>query len=384
MPIVSISKCDSYEEAAIEEALTKVIENLGGLDKFIKPKQKVLLKINALMGAAPESACPTHPALVKAVAKKVLEIGAEPFIGDAPGNAVVDVNSVYEIIGINKIAKELGIRTVNFFQEGTAEIPARANNKVKVLHISKTVLNADVIINLPKLKTHMMMLYTGAIKNMFGTIPGFHKTQAHFEAPNPQDFAAMLVDIYSATKPQLNIMDAIVGMEGTGPAAGTPREIGLILASADGVALDSIASRIIGYSPFDIPTTKIAATLKIGEANLEKIEVKGENIETLIIKDFKKIKGFFNLTNNMPGFIYTIMSPIIKKLIRIRPKINPEKCIACQTCVRACPMKCIEVKKDTAYNIDYSKCITCFCCHELCPYKAVDLKRSLLAKLAKL
>ncbi len=380
MSNVSISLCPSYDDRILEDSLSECLSRLGGIEKFVKPGNKVLLKVNALMGLPPESACPTHPAFVKAVAKQVIKAGGIPVIGDNPGSITADINSVFRTIGYDRVAEELGIEITNLRQTGSVEVPSKINRTVKEFPVSKGVLDADVVINLPKLKTHMLMLYTGAIKNMFGAVPGFHKSRLHFAAPNSNDLAAIFVDIYSAVKPALNIMDAVVSMEGTGPSAGKARKTEMILASADGVALDAVASTIIGYIPLEVPTTRIASEHDIGEARLEKINTFGIDINGLVIRDFEKIRSAFEVTSRIPGWA-TALSRLFTERIKVFPRIDPGKCTACQTCVKGCPVHCITVEKGKTYNIDRSKCISCFCCHELCTYKAIELKKNLLARL---
>lgn len=380
MPDVSIIRCGSYDEAELSSSLDEALELIGGMKKFVKPSQKVLLKVNCLMAAEAGSATTTHPMFVKAVAEKVLAAGAIPMIGDNPGNAGSNPLKVLEQNGYGKIARELGIELVNFQQSGTVILPARSNKIIKTINISKAVLDADVIINLPKLKTHMMVLYTGAVKNMFGAVPGFNKSRLHFTAPNPDDFAGILVDIYSQTKPSLNIMDAVMAMEGNGPSAGKPKKTGLIIASADGVALDSVASSIIGYDPLEIPTTKIAMGLGLGEGNIDKINILGTALKDAVVPNFIRVRNAYLLSKKIPAVLLNIMKFVMNS-ISIKPSINSNKCTACQTCVNNCPAKCITVRKGELYKIDHKKCITCFCCHELCPEKAIELKKSLPVRM---
>jgi len=379
MSDVSIIRCASYDEANLSSSLDEALKLIGGIESFVKPSQKVLLKVNCLMAAEIDSATTTHPLFVKAVAKKVLSAGAVPMIGDNPGNAGADPLKVLEQNGYGKIARELGIELVNFQQSGTVTLPARSNKIIRTINVSKAVLDADVIINLPKLKTHMMVLYTGAVKNMFGAVPGFNKSRLHFTAPNPDDFASILVDIYSQTKPSLNIMDAVMAMEGNGPSGGKPRKTDLIIASADGVALDCVASSIIGYDPLEIPTTKLAMDLGLGEGNIDKIDILGIALKDAKVKDFIKVRNAYELSKKVPRMILKLLKSVMD-LVSVRPSIDRNKCTACQTCVKNCPAGCMTVEKGKTYKIDRKKCIMCFCCHELCPYKAIELKKSLLAK----
>lgn len=379
MTKVSISRCDGYNEEKLDKALDSSLEKLGGMTSFVTPGQKVLLKVNALMPAEPDSAIPTHPLFVKCVAKQVMKAGAVPFIGDSPGGVISDINKIYERIGYSKIAHELGIETVNFQSSGALEVPAYFNKLLPKLSISKNVLGFDRIINLPKLKTHALTRFTGAIKNCFGCVPGFHKSQFHFIAPDPYDFSILMADIFSIIKPCLNIMDAVIGMEGNGPSAGRPKKVGLVLASSDGVSLDSVASNIIGFDPLEIMTTQIAFEKGLGEARLDKIDLCGENLSD-IRTNFKKPVNVSAFTKYIPGPVYSLAKLLLKK-VRIDPVIDPEKCTACRTCANNCPAKCINIVAGKEYKIDYNKCIMCYCCSELCPYQAIEIKSSLLARL---
>ncbi len=380
MSKVSISKCASYDEQQLDVSLRQALSPIGGMKAFVRPGQKVLLKINALMECDPGSAIVTHPQFTKAVAKLVINAGGIPFIGDNPGNAGADSVKVIESIGYKKIADELGIKIANLQKDGAATFLPKIGDRRAAIHISKTLLEADVVINLPKLKTHMLMLYTGAVKNMFGAVPGFNKSKLHFLLPGPKEFAKTIVEIYSITKPSLNIMDAVISMEGNGPAGGTPRKTGLILASGDGVALDAVAASAIGFNEGDILTTSVAGRHKIGESSLRRIQISGSRLEDIRIKDFKKPASAHGLMKAIPGFIYSLARPLLN-MVKILPIIDAEKCRACLACVKNCPAKCITVKKGEAYAIDHKMCIMCFCCHELCPYDAIALKKSFLARM---
>ncbi len=380
MSTVSISKCSSYSEKDLEDALRDLLSNIGGIENFVKPGQKVLLKINALMESSPESAIITHPEFTKAVAKMVLNAGGTPFIGDNPGNAGSNPVKAVENMGYGKIADELGIEIVNLQKNGVKTFVPKIGDPRVPIHVSRSVFEYDVVINLPKLKTHMLMLYTGAVKNMFGTVPGFNKSKLHFVLPDPKQFSRTIVEIYSITKPSLTIMDAVTAMEGNGPSGGTPRNTGLILASSDGVALDAVAAEITGFKSNSILTTSIAGKHAIGESSLKNIEVRGASIEEIRVPGFKRPLSSYNFLKVLPGFLYSLAKPLLN-MARIMPIIDAEKCRACLACVKNCPAQCIQIRKGEMYKIDRKKCIMCFCCHELCPYKAISLKRSALARI---
>ena len=379
MSKVAIVKCKDYDQLRVDEALHHSLELLGGLQKIIKPGQKVILKVNALLGEEPEAGITTHPSIVSAVVKEVKKLGAVPLVGDSPGNALGNIQQVLEKTGIKKATEEAGGEILPFQAEGITEFPSPSNSKrIKSLLLSKAVLEADLIINLPKLKTHNLTLFTGAIKNMFGSIPGFNKSKYHLLAPRSVQLSESLVDIFQITKPELNIMDGIVGMEGNGPSAGSKRNFGAIFASTDAVALDAVCSAAIGYKPFAVDTTRIAHRRGLGQGRLENIIILGTPLSEIIQKDWDRPVGLPPLTKYLPQFIYDLTS-LLTRFIRVNPVIIQEACTKCMICVNNCPTKTIHSKEDKV-EIDLSNCIMCFCCHELCPYRAIKLERSWLVK----
>jgi uncharacterized protein (DUF362 family)/NAD-dependent dihydropyrimidine dehydrogenase PreA subunit len=382
---VSLVRCDTYQQEKVDQALQQAINLLGGFSQFVKPGQKVLIKPNVLMECEPDSAITTHPSLVAAVVKMVVRAGGIALVGDSPGNALANINQAMEKTGIRSAVEAAGGKIVTLHQDGIVEIKSPSHNRrIPSYKISKLVLEADLIINLPKLKTHNLTLYTGAIKNLFGVVPGFYKAQFHIQATRPRPLAELLVDILEITKPKLNIFDSIVGMEGNGPAGGTPRKLGVLLASTDAVSADAVGSYLIGFNPLEIDTTVVAYQRKLGEANLPKIEIRGEDIEKIRQKDWKHSATKHRLTNSIPEIIYNLARPLTNQ-IKVNPEIDQEKCNQCLVCVNNCPTKTIHYsEKNNKVLIDLRNCINCFCCHELCQFQAVKLKPSFLVRLFKL
>ena len=385
MPKVAITKCASYNQDEVDAALQQLLEPLGGMAKFVKPGQRVLIKPNALLGETPDHAVTTHPAVISAVVKAVVKAGGTALVGDSPGNAHSNVAQTMEKTGIRAAAEENGGQLIYFQQGGVADLPSPSHSlKMPSIRIAKAVLDADVIINLPKLKTHGLTLYTGAIKNMFGSVPGFHKSSYHIACPRASDFAAAIVDIFQITKPALNIMDAVVGMEGPGPNSGDPRKMGLLLASTDGVAIDAVGSYLIGYEPSRILTTLEAARRGLGEIDLTKIKIVGPELATVRQADWKKSFSNLGAIGELPDWLTKLISPILEQ-VKIYPVIDQSKCTKCLVCVNNCPAKTINYdKQKKRVEIDHKNCISCFCCHELCQYKAIKLQRSWLVRLLKL
>jgi uncharacterized protein (DUF362 family)/NAD-dependent dihydropyrimidine dehydrogenase PreA subunit len=382
---VALTKCDSYDQATVDAALSKSLKLIGGLGQFIKPGHKVLIKPNILSASAPETAVATHPAIVSAVVRAVKAAGATALVGDSPSNAHAFVPSTLAKTGIKQAAEAAGGQTVLLQQSGIAEIssPSR-NQRMRTYAISKLAIEADVIINLPKIKTHNLTAYTGAIKNMFGVVPGFYKSKFHVNAIRPRDLAGLLVDVFEIAKPSLNIMDAVMGMEGNGPAGGQPRKLGVIIASSDGVALDAVGSYLIGFDPLKIETTARAASRGVGQADLDQISIIGEKLNDIAQRDWQHSTNKSTLANLLPEPLFNLLKPIANQL-RINPEIIQEKCTQCLVCVKNCPVQTIDYDKTSKIvSINLKRCINCFCCHEMCEYQAIDLKPSWLVRLLRI
>lgn len=297
-PKVAIVKCADYDEQNIDRAVGEAVRLVGGWERYVKPGQKVLIKPNLLENLPPEAAVTTHPSVVAAVVRAVVKMGAQALVGDAPGNALSNIAALLETTGIRKAAEENGGKVVFLQKEGVVDIRS-SYPRLPSFKVSRLALEADVIINLPKLKTHNLTLYTGAVKNMFGIVPGFQKAQFHAHAVRPAELAELLVDVFQSAKPALNIMDAVIGIEGKGPGAdGTPRTFGAIAASSDAVALDAVFSHLIGFDPQQIETTKVANRRGLGEADLSKIEIIGEIARQT---DWKKPHDFYQLSARLPA-----------------------------------------------------------------------------------
>ncbi|ODS38882.1 MAG: hypothetical protein A7316_06850 [Candidatus Altiarchaeales archaeon WOR_SM1_86-2] len=366
---VALVKCADYEQENINCAVKQSIDLLGGMKQYIKPGDRVLLKVNLLRA---KEGVNTHPGIVKAAIKQVKEAGGVPVVADTP--AIVHNGDAAALAmvesGLEAAARESGVEAFLFETRGFVEVPAPAGKKPYSLHVAKTALDADIIISMPKLKTHGLTLFTGAVKNMFGVVPP--RTRRDLHAQGTEGFSEALVDIYSLIRPTLTIMDGVVGMEGDGPAHGDLKHAGVILASDDGVALDAVASRIIGFKPMEIHTTRIAADRGIGNGDMSNIKVLGEKVEDMEIK-FKRPPSW---QSNIPSWLMGTLN----RFLYARPRINMEKCVRCGTCEEGCPVGALRL--DPYPTIDREKCIECYCCHEICPDGAVILERSWLARIA--
>lgn len=320
------------------------------------------------MAKEPEFGITTHPRVVAAVIRILKEINCRIFVGDAPsvwGNQIKNVAEVYARTGMKKICQEEGVELVEFDKR-------RWRGKFP---LTAWLDDCDYLLNIPKFKTHDLVLLTGAIKNLFGLVPGTYKTELHKNYYRVDDFAKILVDIYAEVRPALTIIDAIVAMEGDGPGtSGKLRNLNLLLAGTDGVALDSVLSVIMGLKPFDILTTREAARRNLGVAKINAISVQGEKLEEVMAEPF--LLPSTSLKKKIPQpFIQ-----LAKKLIKYYPYVVRHNCIQCAACVKACPTQAISLKGNRII-FDYRKCIACFCCQEVCPAAAIKVKKSLLARL---
>ncbi|MBE0450935.1 MAG: DUF362 domain-containing protein [Clostridia bacterium] len=366
MSKVIVSNCDSYELENLKASIQDAVDAVGGWKKFIQKDQKVLLKVNLIGPKKAEKAATTNPEFVRAVGQLVKAQGAKVYVGDSSGGAIAGMaptKKSFIVSGIEEVADEEGFTIVNFDEVGPVLVELNDNYN-KELYITKTFSEMDVVINLPKMKTHSMGIYTGAIKNLFGAIPGLRKALYHKNAPNPTEFGEVLADIHCAIENMpLHIMDGVISMQGEGPTAGTPYHAGKILVSEDPLALDRIAIEMMGIDPDRVSILSASIRRKIGEWNIDKIEVVGD---VSVLEKYQLPKGY---TQNIVKDHSKVKKVI--DFFKVVPVVNQKKCIGCNSCVDSCPVEAID--RDTKL-ISYDLCIDCLCCHELCMSEAVDLK----------
>jgi uncharacterized protein (DUF362 family) len=370
MAKVSVLKCSSYN---IEEIYKVIKESLKSIDFKIPKNKKILLKPNVLGQRKPETAIDTHPAVLDGLCKLLKENKNEVWIGDSGGiSAYGGTKRAFNISGIEKVAKKYKAKLISFEASGRKEIIDDKAKVIKKFILAKEPFMVDLVINVPKLKTHVLTKFTGAVKNMFGCVPGGGKSEKHAIAPNEDVFCNLLLDIYKNVKPGLNIMDAVVGLEGDGPGSGgKAKKVGLIIASKDAVALDIVASTIIGYNPLDIKTTKYAIKRRLF-SSVDDVRVVGEkNLKV----DFKKPMRKSNLASNMPKF----MVKFVFNLTSFKPYVEKKKCKKCGICADVCPVNAIKLEPYPEF--DRKKCVLCYCCHENCPYNAIRLNYNILIKV---
>jgi len=361
MSRVIIVKCEKYSES--RKCIEKGLELFGDLE--IKEEERVLLKPNLLMAAEPSKYITTHPLIIKYVGEKLKKYGAKLVIGDSPAGRFTKnrLKKVYEMSGMEAISKELGIELNYDTSYKKVEINGRV---LKNIEIANFALNADKIITFPKMKTHTLTTFTGAIKILYGCVPGLRKAYYHGKFPRAGEFSKVLLDVYDAIKTDFVVMDAIYAMEGSGPSAGKPRKVGLLLFSDDGIAVDVVSCEILGIPLERVPYLAILKS----EGRIPKIEIEGEDIEEVKINDFKYPK-VVNTGRMANSFILSVLTTIEKK-----PYPEHSICVGCGECYSICPQRAIKIMNGKAV-IDYTKCIKCFCCQESCPYHAIKLRRIL-------
>lgn len=367
---VSIVRCDRYDDERILRALRQSVDLLGGIASFVKRGDRVLLKPNLLFGKPPEKAVTTHPSVIRAIIQIVREAGGIPSIGDSPG--LESLNRVSEKAGVKRVADELQCPLVEFNRPVKVQ---KAERRVfKDMEIDQSVLEADVVINLPKWKTHGQMLLTLGVKNLFGCVPGPRKALWHLKAGEDQRlFAQMLLDVYRAVRPSLTILDGVVGMEGNGPGSGHPVPLGLLLASGDALCVDQVACDLLGIRRERLPTNRVALE---GDPGEDGMEVVGETVEEVRIKGFEFAPPA-NLTWGLPGFL----RKTLKNALTSKPGVDDEICKRCRQCEEICPPKAITVGKRVF--LDTRKCIRCFCCQEICPEGAVTIEPGWALRLVR-
>ncbi len=369
MPVVSVVGCEAYALDAVRQAVTAVLAPLGGMEQFVRPGMRVLLKPNLLSATDLEQAVTTHPAVVEAVVEQVQAAGGTALIGDSPAGPVAEQPPVWRVGGMAGVAERTGAKLVAF--DGVTWKRLNGND----YHVARPVLEADLVINLPKLKTHTFALYTGAVKNLFGIIPGTRKRELHCRAPSLPEFSEVLVDMLDLVQPGLTLMDGVVGQEGHGPGpGGTPRRYDCLAASTDGVALDAVITQAMGFRPGEVLHLNQAERRGLGVADTNGVRVEGDR-QALDWGPVDRPKFLFNF--RLPAWI----GDWVGRAVQMRPRLDEAECAGCGRCVEVCPAEAIHPVNGKPPHFDLDACIGCFCCAEICPRGVISPQRSLLARL---
>jgi uncharacterized protein (DUF362 family)/NAD-dependent dihydropyrimidine dehydrogenase PreA subunit len=323
--------------------------------------KKVLIKPNVLRISGPHEGIVTNPAVLRAVVEKVETMGpASIIVGDNPGLVNYGANEESFIkTGLMEAAKG---RYQNIGND--AGTVAFNPDFMPTVSVSRAVLDADIVISLPKFKTHGLTVMTGAIKNSYGILPGAQKAMLHKAAGNPARFHEVIVEVFRLRVPDFFIVDAVVGMEGNGPASPDLRDIGLVLASDNAVAMDAVIATMMGCDPAQLLFLQKAKAAGLGDYELAAIELIGE-LKRLPNFKLPSMGGEAIMQN-------TTIQTLIHSRPLLRPKADPDKCTRCGTCVDQCPAKALSMH-DNLPRVNADKCIACFCCQEMCPEKAIAL-----------
>ena len=359
MPSLWVAPVPTYDPQRVREAVSDMLDSssLEWRDKT------VLVKPNLLGPFPPQSSVVTHPTVIRAVREELLRRGSKVLVGDNPGvrgygmvGRTAEVSGAGEAAGEDFVNLTLRPRRVSLASRHTSS-----------LSICSEVLEADLFLSLPKFKTHMTTVITGAIKNSFGILVGAEKARMHSIAPRPDDFGELLVDIYSVRPPDLVIMDAVTGMQGNGPSAGDRRDIGFLLSSESGGAMDLAMCQITGIPPSRVPTQRVAAARGLAPRDMGEIEIHG------VLPTIPRFKPPTTLARFDPWGIGQRL--VFRTLSRPRMRVDRELCNACGSCLRGCPAGAITLADRPSF--DFDRCIACYCCYELCPQGAIEVGRAL-------
>jgi uncharacterized protein (DUF362 family)/Pyruvate/2-oxoacid:ferredoxin oxidoreductase delta subunit len=371
---VTIRNCKEYDPSAVQATICRVLDDLGGPQRFFSRGDRVLLKPNLLRASDPQAAVVTHPMIVEAVATIVIENGGRPYVGDSP--PMGNLKKVLQKSGYEPFMKKLGVPIATFSKARSVEF--NDGYLFRRIDIADEIFHFDAVINLPKLKTHCQMLLTLAAKNLFGTIIGTEKASWHLRAGRDTDtFAKVLLQILETIKPCLHILDGILGMEGDGPNSGKARPIGIVAASSDPIALDATICRLLGFSVDRLRTCALGAQMSLGNIDPSFIEVLGDTPEGFPLRDFKSPKSMslhWNLSKSNP------IRRLLEKYLVTRPFIDSDACVRCEICAKHCPPQAIRKKGERLF-IDVGSCISCFCCHEMCTNNAVKINVPILGRV---
>jgi len=382
MALVSLQKCAQYDNKILKDkirtGLSQIRFDLTGLQN-----KRVCLKPNLLMPLSPERAVTTHPEVFRAVAEIVRDYTDHIVLIESPN--FFPLKSTVKKTGLAGIVEDLKIEVADINVTQTLKFPQA--HRYRSIEISRAFFDVDYIINMPKLKTHGFTHYTGAVKNLFGTMPGLSKSRMHMRAPSQMEFSEFLLDLYGGLlngfeKPKkfIHVMDAVVGMEGEGPGpSGTPKNIGAVIVGDDAVALDYVAVNLVGLNVKKVFTVTEGFKRGYGVKSSDEIRITGEPLEDMRIKDFKAPR-----TSIMGGVMWPVTSPTVKNLFVEKPVPRADACTLCYNCMTVCPAGAITKVEDARVpKYNYRKCIRCFCCMETCPEAAIDLKKGALQWLMR-
>ncbi|HQI01359.1 MAG TPA: DUF362 domain-containing protein [Deltaproteobacteria bacterium] len=382
MTHVALLRCGKYSLAGLKEVIDEGIGTIGFPLRSFRGS-KVALKPNLLTAASPESGVVTHPCFFEAAAQLVIDYGGRPVLVESP--AVVSLHSAVRKAGYAEVLKRLQIETADI--SAVAKLSYPEAGKFKTFEISKAFFDADLIVNLPKFKTHGLTYVTAAVKNLFGAVPGMRKSQMHLKCPDREEFSSMVLDLYGAflhgfnpPKALLHVMDAVTALEGDGPGTGgAPKAMNAVVIGADALAVDWVATRVSGLDTRLSPILVLGFRRGFGVSSESEIEVLGGKIEEMRVHGFVPPRGAG--ATGMLGI--PVIRKTLKRLFTPRPVPVEGRCSLCLRCRTICPAQAI-AGAETGQGVprfDYGKCIRCCCCMEVCPENAISLRKGGLQRL---
>lgn len=385
MPTVSIIKCGGYELTRLERSIRESL-SMAGFDPVNFHGARVAVKPNLLRAVGPESAVVTHPSFFQAMVRIIKAEGGTPLLVESP--AFQSLEKVFSRTGYDTVVSEESIEVWD--NNSTSVLHNPNGERYKRFEVASPLFDSDMIVNLPKLKTHGITYLTGAVKNLFGTITGLNKSKWHMRAKGREEFAGFLLDLYGAflfgfekQKTIFHCIDGIVAMEGEGPGpSGTPVNAGIIIAGSDAVAVDAVAAMAIGLEMKNILTVKSGTRRGLGEGAPDRINIAGIAPEKLRLRPFAPPRSTFVATLMNVNMHHNLL----KNLFVEKPVPNAESCTLCYQCRSICPAAAIDKGRDgeKTPHYNYNKCIRCYCCMEICPEAAISLKRARLQWITEL
>jgi uncharacterized protein (DUF362 family)/Pyruvate/2-oxoacid:ferredoxin oxidoreductase delta subunit len=343
------------------------------MSRFVLPGQRVVIKANLVRASHPDQAIVTHPEVVRAVALLAREAGGQVVVADSPMGrfSAVALRHAYQESGLQALAEETGLALNT--DTGIEALSHPEGITAKHFEVCRFLTQADVVISLPKLKTHNLMRFSGAIKNLFGVLPGLYKMPYHVKHHDPERFSEMLVDLLTLVRPRLSLMDGIIGMDGNGPSGGDLFPTGVILASPDAVALDMAAVSLVGLDPDSVPALRAAARRGLTALRLADIQFLGDSFETAQVEGFRPPRTGLDVSR-VPGFLRRWAT----RMMTASP-VAGSACTGCGLCMQHCPVNAVMIDNGRA-RMQPADCIRCYCCHEVCPSNAIELHQPRLVQ----